>query len=180
MPHVIARADGPLKAVIVNFLSISASYGALVWIFQDGHLGGLGTTPTGTLVANIPVLLFCIAFGLSMDYEVFILSRMREEYDRVPSTDRAVILGIARTGRLVTAGSLILFGAFAALAVFPLVWMVCVSLMPAGSASTLPPPLPAAATTTEPLARAVSMAAAGMGWMSGDGSASSTKPSSAR
>ena len=59
-------------------LSLTAAFGALVWIFQDGHLGALGTTPTGTLAANTPVLLFCIAFGLSMDYEVFLVARIRE------------------------------------------------------------------------------------------------------
>ena len=68
----------PLKALVLNVLSLSAAFGAMVWIFQDGHLGGLGTTATGILVANIPVLLFCIAFGLSMDYEVFLVSRIRE------------------------------------------------------------------------------------------------------
>ena len=65
----------PLKALVLNVLSLTAAFGAMVWIFQDGHLGALGTTPSGTLVANIPVLLFCIAFGLSMDYEVFLVSR---------------------------------------------------------------------------------------------------------
>src|SRR6476660_9890976 len=68
----------PLKALVLNVLSLTAAFGALVWIFQEGHLGALGTTPTGTLVANMPVLLFCIAFGLSMDYEVFLVSRIRE------------------------------------------------------------------------------------------------------
>ena len=68
----------PLKALVLNILSLTAAFGAMVWIFQDGHLGALGTTPTGTLVANMPVLLFCIAFGLSMDYEVFLVSRIRE------------------------------------------------------------------------------------------------------
>ena len=68
----------PLKALALNMLSLTAAFGAMVWIFQDGHLGGLGTTATGTLVANIPVLLFCIAFGLSMDYEVFLVSRIHE------------------------------------------------------------------------------------------------------
>ncbi len=68
----------PLKAVVLNVLSLTAAFGALVWIFQDGHLSALGTTPTGTLVANMPVLLFCIAFGLSMDYEVFLVARIRE------------------------------------------------------------------------------------------------------
>ena len=68
----------PLKALVLNVLSLTAAFGAMVWIFQDGHLGAFGTTPTGTLVANMPVLLFCIAFGLSMDYEVFLVSRIRE------------------------------------------------------------------------------------------------------
>ena len=68
----------PLKALVCNILSLTAAFGALVWIFQDGHLGALGTTPSETLVANIPVLLFCVAFGLSMDYEVFLVSRIRE------------------------------------------------------------------------------------------------------
>ena len=68
----------PLKALVLNVLSLTATFGAMVWIFQDGHLGALGTTPSGTLVANVPVLLFCIAFGLSMDYEVFLVSRIRE------------------------------------------------------------------------------------------------------
>ena len=72
----------PLKALVLNVLSLTAAFGALVWIFQDGHLGALGTTPTGTLVANLPVLLFCIAFGLSMDYEVFLMSRIREYWVR--------------------------------------------------------------------------------------------------
>jgi putative drug exporter of the RND superfamily len=63
---------------VLNVLSLTATFGALVWVFQNGHLGGLGTTATGTLVANVPVLMFCIAFGLSMDYEVFVLSRIRE------------------------------------------------------------------------------------------------------
>ncbi len=68
----------PLKALVLNVLSLTAAFGAMVWIFQDGHLGAFGTTSTGTLVANMPVLLFCIAFGLSMDYEVFLVSRIRE------------------------------------------------------------------------------------------------------
>ena len=68
----------PVKALVCNVLSLTAAFGALVWIFQDGNLGALGTTPTGTLVANMPVLLFCIAFGLSMDYEVFLIARIRE------------------------------------------------------------------------------------------------------
>lgn len=118
----------PLKALVLNVLSLSAAFGALVWIFQDGHLGALGTTSTGTLVANLPVLLFCIAFGLSMDYEVFLVSRIREYWlasgqTRPDSTemsprarnDESVALGLARTGRVVTAAALLMSISFAAL-----------------------------------------------------------------
>lgn len=105
----------PLKALVLNVLSLSAAFGAMVWIFQDGHLGGLGTTPTGILVANIPVLLFCIAFGLSMDYEVFLVSRIREFWLTTGRSDEAVALGIARTGRVVTAAAVVMAISFAAL-----------------------------------------------------------------
>ncbi|MEO3761601.1 MMPL family transporter [Mycobacterium sp. B14F4] len=109
----------PLKAHVLNILSLTAAFGAMVWIFQDGHLGALGTTPTGTLVANIPVLLFCIAFGLSMDYEVFLVSRIREYWLQSGKTradnDESVALGIAHTGRVITAAALIMSISFAAL-----------------------------------------------------------------
>ena len=122
----------PLKALVLNMLSLSAAFGAMVWIFQDGHLGGLGTTTTGTLVANMPVLLFCVAFGLSMDYEVFLVARIREcwlelkntgddtadgrQFDQSgPKSDEAVALGIAYTGRIITAAALIMSISFAAL-----------------------------------------------------------------
>lgn len=109
----------PLKALVLNVLSLTAAFGALVWIFQDGHLGALGTTPTGTLVANMPVLLFCIAFGLSMDYEVFLVSRIREYWlasdQSTRANDESVALGLARTGRVVTAAALLMSISFAAL-----------------------------------------------------------------
>jgi putative drug exporter of the RND superfamily len=109
----------PLKALALNILSLTAAFGAMVWIFQDGHLGALGTTPTGTLVANIPVLLFCIAFGLSMDYEVFLVSRIREFWLASGRTradnDESVARGIAHTGRIITAAALIMSISFAAL-----------------------------------------------------------------
>ena len=110
----------PLKALLLNVLSLTAAFGALVWIFQEGHLGAFGTTPTGTLVANMPVLLFCIAFGLSMDYEVFLISRIREYWLSLPGktkadNDEAVALGLARTGRVVTAAALVMSISFAAL-----------------------------------------------------------------
>ena len=108
---------------MLNVLSLTAAFGALVWIFQDGHLGALGTTATGTLVANMPVLLFCIAFGLSMDYEVFLVSRIREYWlssrrtarRRPADNDESVALGLARTGRVVTAAALVMSISFAAL-----------------------------------------------------------------
>jgi RND superfamily putative drug exporter len=109
----------PLKAFALNVLSLTAAFGAMVWVFQDGHLGALGTTPTGTLVANIPVLLFCIAFGLSMDYEVFLVSRIREFWLASGTTragnDESVARGIAHTGRIITAAALIMSISFAAL-----------------------------------------------------------------
>jgi RND superfamily putative drug exporter len=108
----------PLKALALNVLSLSAAFGALVWIFQDGHLGALGTTSTGTLVANMPVLLFCIAFGLSMDYEVFLIARIREYWlksETHADNDESVALGLARTGRVITAAALIMAISFAAL-----------------------------------------------------------------
>jgi RND superfamily putative drug exporter len=109
----------PLKALALNVLSLTAAFGALVWIFQEGHLGALGTTSTGNLVANTPVLLFCIAFGLSMDYEVFLVSRIREYWLRSGRTradnDKSVALGLARTGRVITAAALVMSISFAAL-----------------------------------------------------------------
>ncbi|ALG84017.1 MMPL family transporter [Gordonia phthalatica] len=110
----------PLKALVLNVLSLSATFGAMVWIFQDGHLDALGTTPTGYLVATMPVLMFCIAFGLSMDYEVFLLGRIREEWlksDRTrAANDHAVAVGLARTGRVVTAAALLMSIVFAGIA----------------------------------------------------------------
>jgi RND superfamily putative drug exporter len=109
----------PLKALVLNMLSLTAAFGALVWIFQQGHFGALGTTATGTLVASVPVLLFCVAFGLSMDYEVFLISRIREFWLASPKTHadntECVALGIARTGRVVTAAALLMAVTFASL-----------------------------------------------------------------
>jgi RND superfamily putative drug exporter len=111
----------PLKAVLFNIVSIGAVLGFMVFFWQEGHGSSaiFGIEPTGTLTFWIPIMVFAFLYGLSMDYEVFILSRMREEYDRDGSTDRAVVAGLARTGRLVTAGSVILFLAFIALAGSP-------------------------------------------------------------
>jgi RND superfamily putative drug exporter len=107
----------PIKALILNVLSLSATFGALVWIFQDGHLSGvLDFTPTGTLPATVPLLLFCLAFGLSMDYEVFLLSRIKEEHDRTGDNTRSVAVGLERTGRIVTAAAVLISVVFIAFA----------------------------------------------------------------
>ncbi len=98
----------PLKAVIVNGLSLLAAYGALVWVFQFGHLEWLlHFTSTGSVDANIPVLLFCTVFGVSMDYEVFLLSRVREEWLASGDNRASVSAGLARTGRIITGAALI-------------------------------------------------------------------------
>ncbi|MGW0944188.1 MMPL family transporter [Streptomyces sp. NPDC002623] len=99
----------PLQAVLLNALSLTAMFGAVVWVFQDGHLSGLlGFTSPGSIETTLPVLMFCVAFGLSMDYGVFLLSRIKEEYDRTGDHDRAVRLGLQRTGGLITAAAVIL------------------------------------------------------------------------
>ncbi|GGZ57605.1 membrane protein [Streptomyces inusitatus] len=99
----------PLQAVVLNALSLTAMFGAMVWVFQDGNLSGvLGFTATGDIETNLPVLMFCIAFGLSMDYGVFLLSRIKEEYDRTHDHDQAVRFGLQRTGGLITAAAVIL------------------------------------------------------------------------
>ena len=98
----------PLKALIVNGLSITASFGALVWIFQDGNLSALlGFQPLGFVETTLPVILFCVLFGLSMDYEVFMLSRMKEVYDKTGDNREAVARGMERSGRIVTSAALI-------------------------------------------------------------------------
>ncbi len=98
----------PIKAIMMNVLSILASYGALVWIFQDGNLHELlGFTPQGFVEASLPVIMFCVLFGLSMDYEVFLLSRIQEEWERTGDNDRAVAVGLQRSGRIITSAALI-------------------------------------------------------------------------
>jgi RND superfamily putative drug exporter len=107
----------PIKALVLNVLSLTATFGAMVWIFQEGHLSNLlGFTPTGTIDAGTPILMFCIAFGLSMDYEVFLLSRIKEEHDAGRSNVDAVALGLERTGRIVTAAALLIAVVFIAFA----------------------------------------------------------------
>jgi RND superfamily putative drug exporter len=111
----------PLKAVLLNLVSVAAVFGAVVFFWQNGHGSNaiFGISATGAIAFWLPVLIFAFLFGLSMDYEVFILSRMREEYDATGSTSVAVVGGLGRTGRLVTSAALILFFAFSALASAP-------------------------------------------------------------
>ena len=100
----------PAKALVLNFLSLSATFGMMVWVFQQGHLTGLIGDPivTGALDTTTPILMFCVLFGLSMDYEVFLLSRIKEEWDATGDNTRAVAVGLERTGALVTAAAALL------------------------------------------------------------------------
>jgi RND superfamily putative drug exporter len=107
----------PVKAVLLNVLSLSVSFGAMVWIFQDGNLSSvLGFTSVGSVDGTLPVLIFAIAFGLSMDYEVFLLSRIKESYDRTKDTATAVSTGVQKTGMIITSAAVLLvvvIGSFA-------------------------------------------------------------------
>jgi RND superfamily putative drug exporter len=111
----------PLKAILLNILSVAAAWGVLVLVWQEGFGSEAiwGIQATGSVQSWMPLIIFAFLFGLSMDYEVFILSRMREEYDRTGSTGEAVVQGIGRTGRLVTSAALILFLAFTSMASGP-------------------------------------------------------------
>lgn len=112
----------PLKAVLMNAISIFASYGALVYIFQDGHFQDiLGFKSTGTIDLVFPIILFCILFGLSMDYEVFLLSRMKERYDLTRENATAVVEGLERTGRIITSAALVVILVLAGFAMGDLV-----------------------------------------------------------
>jgi RND superfamily putative drug exporter len=113
----------PVKALVLNIVSIAAAYGITVWIWQQGNLSEalFGSTATGTLTFWVPVAAFSFLFGLSMDYEVFILSRIREGHEAGLDTDEATVHGVAHTGRLVTSAALILFLAFVALSTVPVV-----------------------------------------------------------
>jgi len=104
----------PLKAVIMNILSIGASFGALVWVFQQGHLSSLLNFTPAPLDPSVPVLLFCLVFGLSMDYEVLLISRIQEEYRRTGDTTQAVANGLEKSGRLITGAAAIMVAVFLA------------------------------------------------------------------
>jgi putative drug exporter of the RND superfamily len=109
------------KAVLLNLLSLAATFGLLTWFWQEGHGSQaiFGVPATGAITFWVPLMVFAFLFGLSMDYEVFILTRVREEYDRTGNTNEAVVEGLGRTGRLVTCAALILFLAFTSLASAP-------------------------------------------------------------
>jgi RND superfamily putative drug exporter len=99
----------PLKAIAMNMLSLTATFGVMVWIFQDGHLNGLlGFDPTGNIEPNMPIMLFALIFGLSMDYEVFLVSRMREQYDKLGDSTEAVATGLQSIGRLVVSAAVLM------------------------------------------------------------------------
>lgn len=106
----------PIKALFLNLLSLTATFGVMVWVFQDGHLAGwLGFTPSGYLDNAMPVLMFCAAFGLSMDYELFLVARIREEFLKTGDNDLAIVEGITRTGAVFTSAALLLSIVFAGL-----------------------------------------------------------------
>jgi RND superfamily putative drug exporter len=108
----------PIKAIAANLLTLAATFGVVTWIFQDGHLHGLlGFTPTGTIEPSMPILMLAIMFGLSMDYEVFLVSRMREQYDLTGDTRQSIVDGLRRTGPIITSAALLLIiviGSFSA------------------------------------------------------------------
>ena len=118
----------PLKAVVVNLLSISASYGALVFIFQEGHLSRLLGFSPAPVEPIVPVIMFCILFGLSMDYEVFLLSRMKEEYDHLGDNRTAVALGLEQTGQLITGAAAIMVAVFSSFALAEIVIIKSIGL----------------------------------------------------
>jgi uncharacterized membrane protein YdfJ with MMPL/SSD domain len=113
----------PIKAIILNLLSVGAAYGVIVWIFQDGHLQSfLGFHSTGAIISWMPLFLFVVLFGLSMDYHVFILTRIRESYDRGMPTDEAVSHGIKTTAGVVTSAAVVMVAVFAVFATLSLVF----------------------------------------------------------
>jgi RND superfamily putative drug exporter len=108
------------KAVLLNLVSLAAAFGVVVFVFQQGHGSQLwDIDATQSVIAWIPLMIFAFLYGLSMDYEVFMLTRMREAYDETGSTDKAIELGLARTGKLVTSAALILMFAFLVLSTSP-------------------------------------------------------------
>ena len=122
----------PLKAVLMSLISISASFGALVWIFQQGHLSGqLGFEPSDALAAWLPIIMFAILFGLSMDYEVFLLSRIRERYLATGDNTRAIQEGLGLTGGIITGAALIMVVVFGAFALSSIIFIKALGLIQA-------------------------------------------------
>jgi RND superfamily putative drug exporter len=114
----------PVKAIVMNVLSLGATFGALVWVFQEGHLSGLlGFDSTGALHVIVPVIVFIFAFGLSMDYEVFLLSRIKETHDQGFDNDAAVAVGLQRTGKIITSAALLIVVVFAGFAAGQLLFL---------------------------------------------------------
>ncbi len=118
----------PLKAVLMNLLSISASFGAMVWVFVEGHFSQLMNFTPQALDPSVPVILFCIVFGLSMDYEVLLLSRIQEEYKRTGDNTHAVAEGLERSGRLITAAAAIMVAVFTGFALADVVIIKSIGL----------------------------------------------------
>jgi len=118
----------PLKAVLMNLLSISASFGAMVWVFVEGHFSQLMNFTPQALDPSVPVILFCIVFGLSMDYEVLLLSRIQEEYRRTGDNTHAVAEGLERSGRLITAAAAIMVAVFTGFALADVVIIKSIGL----------------------------------------------------
>src|SRR6185437_16383483 len=111
-----------LKAVVFNLISLAAAYGVMTWVFQDGHgsMAVFGVPATGAITMWVPLMVFAFLFGLSMDYEVFILTRIREQYDATGSARDAVVVGLGRTGRLVTGAAAILMLSFVSMSTGPM------------------------------------------------------------
>ncbi|RRS00444.1 MMPL family transporter [Glycomyces terrestris] len=119
----------PLKATVLNGLSMAVMFGAMVWVFQEGNLAGLiGFTPQGSFEPSIPILMFCIAYGLSMDYEVFMLARIKEEHDRTGDRTASIAAGLQRSAPLVTAAALVLAFSFAVYATGDVVFLQMLGL----------------------------------------------------
>jgi len=119
----------PVKATLLNGLSLAVMFGALVWVFQEGHLADLiGFTPQGSFEPSIPILMFCIAYGLSMDYEVFMLARIKEEYDRTGDPTASIAVGLQRSAPLVTAAAAVLAFTFAVYATGDVVFLQMLGL----------------------------------------------------
>lgn len=120
----------PVKAILLNLLSLTATFGAMVWVFQEGHLQWLtgDFAVTGAIVATMPIMMFCVAFGLSMDYEVFLLSRIKEEYDASGDNRSSVSIGLQRTGGLITAAALIIAVVFISFLISGITYMKLLGL----------------------------------------------------